>query len=159
MIWHIETTCWWEYHLIDFPSNIWSHCHWTSLTQKHLFKSSQPGPPTGASFRGFRGFCKAGATLAVKERQSSASWLSHLGGWVYAQVRFITKVHPWKLTAGTWKWCFSKRNLLFQGSIVRFHISFRRRNSWATNRKLAFWRLVAWFFMVLIHPTSCWWDE
>ena len=49
-----------------------------SLDEVNLLKS-QPGPPTGASFRGFRGFCKAGATLAV-ERQS-ASCVASLVTW------------------------------------------------------------------------------
>ena len=103
-----------------FPLNIWSHYHWMSLSQKHLLKkSSQPGPPTGASFRGFRGFCKAGATLAVKERQSSASWLSHFGGVglcpgaIYHQI-----LNPWKLTAGTWKWWFSKGISFSRGPLL-----------------------------------------
>ena len=46
-----------------------------------------PGPPTGASFRGFRGFCKAGATLAVRERQSSASCVARPNEIIFHQPR------------------------------------------------------------------------
>ena len=39
-------------------------------------------------------------------------------------MKFHQFINPFELTAGTWKWWVSNRNLLFQGFIFRFHVSF-----------------------------------
>ena len=87
------------------------------------------------------------------------SWpgdLSHSRQSVRSSVDFFgwigwENIRPQSLTAGTWKWWVFKRDLLFQGAIFRFHVSFREdmenkwwwcsknRKTWTKNRKFRTW--------------------